>query len=477
MFIDVFMALAVPVLLGCSLIRLVVPYDTAARRALILGYGTLLGLLLTTLLLRLVDSMGLGLSFGYTAVLALLLVALTPLFGRLTRRVLPTPAPVPPAPTWSGLGSGGKALFGALLVLVLWRIGILAQEVWWRPLFPWDATMHWATKARVWFAQGEMVPFVTPSEWLQRAGDAVYTDRHPNYPPAIPLLQVWMSLAVAQWHESLINLPWVVAFSALGLAFFAQLRIAGLGLPLAMAATYILLSMPLINIHVALAGYADMFLGATFACAVMALHNWSVKRDRWQGGLMLLFAALCYLIKNEGAIWPMTLVPAIAAAFMARREAAKLFVLFCLLGLFGWLVVPKDLELAGTTLTQLQPMFNVEALIGVITSTLVHASWHLFAYLLAMLIPLGALVPGVLTRELLPVTVALASAVGLFLFLFLFTGFGWAASDYSAVGRLSIQLAPGLAFLAALVFHKLMLGRKVRLWGPVRRIQTPPESW
>jgi len=67
--------------------------------------------------------------------------------------------------------------------------------------------------------------------------------------------------------------------------------------------------------------------------------------------------------------------------------------------------------------------------------------------------------------------------VGLFLFLVRFTGFGWAASNYTAVGRLSIQLAPGLAFLGALLFNELMTGRKVRLWGPIRRINTPPEDY
>jgi len=378
----VILALLLPVFCGVLFFNLVVQGRVPGRGALVWGHGALLGLFAVTLMMRVVDAAGYGLDDymikGYVVRALVVLGVLNLLLRRRVDRAPPT--------TWT---TASRVLFAVLLAMLLARVVALGVEIYSRPLFPWDATMHWSTKARVWFAQGEMVPFVTPSVWLEMAGDGVYTDRHANYPPAIPLLQVWMSLVLDQWNESLINLPWLMAFSAMGLAFFAQLRIAGLGLPLAMAATYILLSMPLINIHVALAGYADMFLGASFACTLMALHNWSVKRERWQGGLMLLFAATCYMIKNEGAIWPMTLVPAIAAAFMARREAAKLFVLFCLLGLFGWLVVPKDMEMAGTTLSQLEPTFNIDAVVGVVTSVLVHGSWHLFGYLMLARRPLG----------------------------------------------------------------------------------------
>lgn len=455
-------ALAVPVLLGCAWVRLLIPKATPARLAMILGHGSLVGLLAITGILRILDALDAPLRFSSASGLAAVLIALALIIGLLRPRPALSAAFMRQAHSWPQLSLGGRLLVCALVTLLLWRIGVLALEVYWRPLFPWDATMHWATKARVWFEHRELVPFTDGSQWLRAAGEGVYVDRHPFYPPAIPLLQVWMNLALDRWDESLMNLPWLVAFCALGLCFFSQLRVAGLTLPVAVAATYILLSMPLINIHVALAGYADLFLGATFACALMALHNWSVKRERWQAVMALLFAAACYGVKNEGAVWPMTLIPAVAAAFMARREAAKLFFLLCLLALFGWLVVPKDWTLAGITLNQLQPTFDFEALRGVLTSVLVHDSWHLFGYLMLTLVPLGMLISGALTKDFLPLTVALASAVGLFLFLFLFTGFGWAASNYTAVGRLSIQLAPGLAFLGALLYHELLQRRGFR---------------
>ncbi len=72
-------------------------------------------------------------------------------------------------------------------------------------------------------------------------------------------------------------------------------------------------------------------------------------------------------------------------------------------------------------------------------------------YLLLAIIPLGLLMPGAMTRTYLPISVALAPLSLAFLFLFLFTGFGVAASDFTGVGRLSIQLAPGLLYLQRIV--------------------------
>ncbi|MFK7977427.1 MAG: hypothetical protein AB8C02_14925 [Halioglobus sp.] len=455
-------ALLIPVALGSAWLRVLVPAETPARTAMIVGHGTLIGLLAVTVIMRGLDAVGRGLNFSEVAWIAAALIAIALLTEFFRAANAPSTEEKSRASAWSQLSLGGRLLFCALLMLVIWRVGILAAEVYWRPLFPWDATMHWATKARVWFEHRSMVPFTSELDWLRSGGEGAYVDRHPFYPPTIPLLQVWMNLALDRWDESLMNLPWLTAFCGLGLCFFAQLRAAGLTLPVAMAATYLVLSMPLLNIHVALAGYADLFLGATFACTLMALHNWSVRRERWQAALMLVFAGACYLIKNEGAIWPMTIIPAIMAAFMARREAAKLFFLLCLLALFGWLVVPKDWVLAGIPLNQLTPTFNLKALVGVLTSVFVHNNWHFFGYLMLALVSLGVLIPGGLTRDFLPLTVALGCAVGLFLSLFLFTGFGWAASNYTAVGRLSIQIAPGLAFLGALLFHEVLERRGFR---------------
>jgi hypothetical protein len=448
------MALALPVLLGGLWLTQCVPLNGAGRTALVWGNGALLGLLLIPQLMRGLDAVGIPLTFVYIASLVGALIALA-LVAQLIRgrRAQSVPTPV----LYScAMPTSHKTLFCFLLLLIVLRVTTLGLEILWRPLFPWDATTHWATKAKVWFEYHSIVPFVTKEAWLEMGGAGAFTDLHPHYPVAVPLLQVWMNLALGRWDESLMNLPWLLCLIALGSAFYGQLRVSGVGPVIAMAFAYLLLSMPLLNTHVALAGYADIFLGAAYCAALMAFHNWVVARQRWQGMLALFFAISCALIKDEGVVWSLTFVPALIFTLMPRREAAKLYVLFSLLVVLLWLLLPPDMEIAGYPLDQLDLRFHSEGLVGMIQSIWLHDNWHLLGYLLLAIIPLGLRMPGGITTTYLGISVALGTGVMAFLFLFLFTGFGVAASDFTGVGRLSIQLAPGLLYLSALLSNELL---------------------
>lgn len=449
------LALALPVLLGGLWLQQFVPGNCAGRTALVWGNGALLGLLLIPQLMRALDTLEIPLTFVTTASLIVALIALALVTQLIRARRAPSAST--PVPYFSAMPTSHKALFCFLLLLIVVRVTTLGLEILWRPLFPWDATTHWATKARVWFEYHRIVPFVTKDAWGEIGGAGIFTDLHPHYPVAMPLLQVWMNLALGRWDESLMNLPWLLCLMALGSAFYGQLRAQGLGPVSAMAFAYLLLSMPLLNTHVALAGYADVFLGAAYCAALMAFHNWCTTRQRWQGLLALFFAISCALIKDEGLVWSLTFVPALIFTLMPRRKAAGLCILFSLVLVLLWLLRPPGLEIAGHPLDDLALGFHVEGLVGMLQSIWLHDNWHLLGYLLLAIIPLGLLMPGAMTRTYLPISVALAAAVMAFLFLFLFTGFGVAASDFTGVGRLSIQLAPGLLYLSALLCHELLI--------------------
>ncbi|NND66551.1 MAG: hypothetical protein HKN19_03090 [Halioglobus sp.] len=447
--IAIVLALAPPVLFGALCFNLLVPREVAGRGALVWGHGALLGLLAATLLLRAVDMLGYGLDFNIT--IGALLVLLLVLAGlNLRRRTWLSSAP---ATTWT---IGTRLLFGLLLAFVLLRLVSLGLEILWRPLFPWDATMHWATKAKVWFAEGSMVPFVQYNEWAELFGEGVFTDRHPEYPATIPLLQVWMNLALGAWNESLMNLPWLVCYAALGLLFYGHLRFAGLAAVTAMAFTYLLLSMPLLNIHVALAGYADLFLGATYGAALMFFFHWCQDRAPWKLVAMVIFLLLCPALKNEGTIWAASLAPAFAAMLLPRTETLKFFVLLALLVILAILVIPNNMVIAGTTLADLLPRFNPEGLKGLLQSVWLHDNWHLQGYVLLGAVPAVVLLRERVTQHHLGFLLALAAAAGAFLYLFLFTGFSGGAKDLSGVGRLWLHLCPGLMFMAAVFYRDLV---------------------
>lgn len=446
-------ALLLPVLLGGAWLNLLVPAHTVTRPVFLASHGALLGLLLVPLFLWGLDRAGVPLSFPTTAALASALIAVALAVRRLRSPV--AAEQVREASSFTALPAAGQLLFVMLLLLIAVRVATLGLEIAWRPLFPWDATMHWATKARVWFEYRAMLPFVDNQVWLNLGGEGVFTDRHPNYPPMIPLLQVWMNLAVERWDESLMNLPWVLCLAALGGAFYSQLRVSGVGAVMAISGTYLLLSMPLLNIHVALAGYADLFLGAVYCGGMMALYNWRANGQRWQGWLALAFALACPLVKNEGLLWLLTFIPAVLCSVRTSRKFSKLLLLIALGAALGITLAYKNPLVINQIINQVT-QYHPDGLVGTVKTIWLHDNWHLFGYLLLAMLPMMLFLPEVRTRAYLAVIVALGCAVLLFLFLFLFTEFGAGAATFTGVGRLCIQLFPGLLFLATLLVNDLL---------------------
>lgn len=425
---------------------------------LVTGYGILIGLLLAPVILRLLDAAGLPLSsVPFAVAAALLALGAYGVFWRSVRTTTIATGVSGNERTSSRPEQLVLLVFGILTAI---HLALIGYEVIMRPLFPFDATMHWATKARVWFEHAQIVPFVETQEWLDLGGAGVYTDHHPAYPPTIPLLQVWMSLVLGRWDESLINLPWWILAVSLAFSFFGQARAVGVGAVTASVFTYFLMSIPLLNTHVALAGYADLFLGATYASALMSLHRWQQVREPKHLVLAIVLALLCTQIKNEGLFWAATLVPAVLFVLMPSRwiirgAVSGMVAMIALLVLW-----PHDLIVAGHSLEQLRLGIRMESLPALGRMLVGFESWHLMGYLL-LLLPFGMLAIRKQLGNHSALAVALASAVLLFVVLFVFTKYSGGAIRQSAAGRIGLHLTPGLMFLAMLVWHSFLVSRGV----------------
>ncbi|WOJ92979.1 hypothetical protein R0135_14480 [Congregibacter variabilis] len=439
---------------GTLLAFLIVPEAAASRRTLITGYGILLGLVGVPVIMRFLNALGMPLSFAICAAAVAMVAG-----ALLATAIYRGGSLVDGAHTVSvsaKISTVDKVFMGVLFALIALRIGGLAVDVIWRPVFGWDATMHWATKTRVWFEYLELRPFIENADWLNDPNTSLFTDHHPGYPITIPLLQLWMTTAIGQWDESLMNLPWLLCVVGLGLAFYGQAREAGAGAMLSLVFTYFLLSMPLLNAHVALAGYADLFLGACYCLAMMAFHNWSMRRAHSQAVLATLFAVSCVLIKNEGVFWLLTFVPALLMVFFPGKKALLLLLGLALIAFALLAVFPRDLVFAGHSLQELNLFYRPGAFKAVFDSLFLHDNWHLFSYLLVSLIVLALLFRRSALMVYSGVGVALAAATCLFLFLFVFTAYSGGALRFTAVGRISLQLVPAFMFFCLLLAKDLL---------------------
>jgi len=317
--------LLVPWLVGTAVALAVLrarsPLSAPGAIAWVAGIGYFVGALLLTWWMRLLSWAGVG--FGATSIAVPLLAcgALAAVWA--WRR---EGAGALPLATWAALRAlvdppeldGTVRLAWRLLLgWVALRFVVLGLEVAWQPLYPWEAWSQWATKARVWYELRRIVPFVAGDAWFA-AGGAAYFDAQPDLPPTAPLLQVWSCIALGRWDDSLMNWPWWQTAVALACCIYGALRPLGLSALGALVATYLVASLPLANVHVALAGYPDLFVAAYYTCAVLALLRWTATRDRRDAALAALLALACTEIARPGFAWVLTLLPAVIVALWPR---------------------------------------------------------------------------------------------------------------------------------------------------------------
>ena len=435
--------LCLPWLLGVVWLRAPWLRATGITWPTLLGYGYLGGILFTTLVTRLLDALEIRLSFFSIGLALLLLTVAGAWLGRKEPWQIRQPGV-----DWHSLAGWRKIVYAVVLAAIVIRLAGLGLEIVWRPLFPWDAWSQWATKARVWYELGHLATFVPADIWLGGESAGTYTDAAPHYPPAIPLIQVWMSYSLGRWDDSLMNLPWLLCAVALGLAFYGQARQWQISPLFALMFTYFLLSLPLLDVHVALAGYADLFMGAFYGLAAMAFFHWTRKRDFWQGAMALLFGLGCILIKQPGIAWALTFLPALLIVFMPRAGLVGTSVLAAAGVATLFILGEKDFHLFGYHVhlrfaADWQPFWQNMMMID---------NWHLLWYLVAAALILSF--PRLLTPSFRSMTALLLSAVSFLAVVFFFTHVQAWTEDYTTINRALLHIVPMLLFYVMVLFRE-----------------------
>jgi hypothetical protein len=451
--------LALPWLLGFTLL-LALDWPRAAAHAraakpnggataLRLGYGYFAGAILLTLWMRALSAA--GVPFGRVSIGAPLLLAIVALVvwakrhkrislaaGRHALALLLRPPP----PRWQ------RWVWALLVAWLLLRFGSLAMEVAWRPLFPWDAWVQWATKARVWYELGRIAPFVPSTAWL--SGDAsAYFDAAPSYPATVPLLQVWSCIALGRWDDSAMNWPWLWMLLALTLAVCGALRDAGLPALGALIGAYFVASLPLLDAHVALAGYADLMMAGVYTLAALAFYRWTLHRDPRDGTLALLFALACPLINVPGLVWALTLVPGVIMALLPRHGLKLVSGALGVTTLVLLALAQFQPTLLGYRLhLDYQPPWQ-----SLVQADFLFDNWHLLVYAVVALTLLGA--RRLATPPLAPLAAVVATALAFLFVVFAFPNAAASLADFTTVNRATLHLAPLLTCLYVLLWREL----------------------
>jgi hypothetical protein len=466
-----FAGLLLPWLLGIGIVLLLRPAAIAPTEpgeiAWTAGAGYLAGAFVLTVWMRVLSLA--GIRFGLLAVAAPLAILTVVLFVLAWRRhggALPA--------AWrsalrelvlpSQLAGAARIVWWTLVAWIALRFVLLGVEVASRPLYPWDAWTQWATKARVWFELGYLAPFARVNEWLAANG-AAYFDASPEYPPTMPLLQVYACLWLGRWDDTLMNWPWWQVAVALSFAVYGGLRSLGAPALAALTGAFLVASLPLANVHVALAGYADLPMAAWYTAAALAFLRWTRHRDARDAALALLLAIACTQIKNPGWFWAATLVPGIVVAVMPRRGMrvaaigfAAVAVALVVFARFKFTVFNYQVNLT------FQPAWGDLA-----QSYFLLGNWNLLWY--------GALAAALLAwRQLLspalaPLTMVVAGGLMFLFFVFAFTTASIFITDQTTVNRATLHVAP-----LVVVFIVLAWAAFARRWALAHPAAPPPAA-
>ncbi len=282
----------------------------------VLGYGYLIGLALVAMLVAVLAP--LPQSVWSTLWMILVPVALVMAIAAWWRppadRFASANGPLthPAEPAWS------RWLLLALAAWLLVRTISIGTEVEARDLFAWDAWATWSVKAKVWYLSNAWLPFVDEATWLGDPDSRYLAARH--YPSGLPFLEVWFVSANGSWHVPAFAAMWPLLWLAAIAIAIGQLRALSLPWWLAATATAVWASLPLINTHAALAGYADLPLTIVLGASGLALARYTIGHG-WRH--LLLAVALALLLpglKLEGSLWLLLMLfAALVAAFPRKR--------------------------------------------------------------------------------------------------------------------------------------------------------------
>lgn len=458
--VRVVLGLGLPWLTGVLWVALAVSPSTPGRWASAVGFGFPIGMLLVIAFILGQRALGwehqwpltLGL-IGFAGIAALLCLLLIR-----SRGGDPVPAQTKGLVEWKGRSYFANGVVIGLCALILLKLVLILQEIWLRPLFPWDAWNFHAQQARIWAEHGILVEF-TRSWWEGMAGDGelFYVQFAFNlHPPGLSLIQFWMVESLSRYDDAQMNLPWFALAISLCLATYGQVRMHGGGQVAALLASYGLISLPMVYTHLALAGYADIWMGAYLLLAASFLCVWISKPRFGAAVLCLLGISGMLLMKQSGLFW----VPIVLTGLM--------------FGLFGWRWAVA-IGLAGLVVLSGFQFLTETDLVGQFTSRrlaeapqefatvaaalwqnlFLDANWHLLWYMAPFVLVLSLVLPEMRSRPRLSMTVMIVIGLLALFYAFFFTRAGeWVVSGTS-VNRVILHLIPLIVLWFGLVANTL----------------------
>jgi hypothetical protein len=442
------LSVALPLLAGVPWILQIERGREPGTWPIALAYGYMLGLLVAVSGMRILDAVHVPANLATVALLPLL-VAVAGWWKNRTYPAAGRDAIGASIAAWRSMPRGTRIVFGIVVFLIALRLLTLGAEILFRPIFPWEAVSSVAAKGRVWFELGNMASYVSPQQWLDGAGN--YTDADSGAFALPSLLLAFTAHMMTQWHEGAVAFPWWMLGLMMVLALYGHLRRAGAGIAFSMTFAYVFVSLPLVDLHIELAGAPQWIAATGVGLAGCAMLRWLDTRAReW---LWFVAIGMAFALSTLISTWPWLVLFAAAAAIGRwPRHATKIAVgapLIVLFGVLAWQQTP--LSIGGRTWQlQVVPSWG-----ETIESLFVLGNWHLL-YGAAILVAIAGW-RVIISDPWLPRTWLIAAGIGVL--------FVWGTVNVQGLwfGGLRDFSYAALQFAPMLVMWIALVGRAIAL--------------
>jgi len=327
--------------------------------------------------------------------------------------------------------SHGRFVAGRIcifVVLLAYLAAVIGIDIWilrWTPIFAWDALSTY----RGWLSFSLIYLGSSPEALV---GEAPFWVKHPLTVSMIAALSSGAAQSLQLDALSGALFPWLGALLCMGGIVFSvtQKHVGSSNLGLLMCA--ITTSIPLLENHALIPGYAEIWLALALTLSVAFIIDLIDRPSIVASSLTLTSLATLMLFKNTGILYLFCALLGIAMGFLHRQQGLKRYLspavcIICLTIALGGLVASIT-PIAGWTCKASWSGMSINLRLNDFSSVLHHASTALFINASFGFLPLAAGFSLVtLTRSAggLNTGAVISSAVGvggLVLYLLLITG-------------------------------------------------------
>ncbi len=322
------------------------------------------------------------------------------------------------------------------------------------PNIAWDSWIVWEGRAEQWLFHGLTTPMSGWQDWNVQ-NDAIF-NYSAHYPDGLSLIYLLPKLLIAD-NLAVTAVLYVIAYGLMTLLLITRLAKLGAPFYLQVFLLLVMYSTPLLNNHLIIQGYADIWLAIYILLIMLTLFDYNDEPNAGLGWSVLCYLAMLPLLKLEGWVWMILIVLShVFVVFLKRSQKMALAVLVLVLAMTLWLNGGLHLSLPFGDLVinaerlEVFHLINTQFAFVDVTPALLSGfflqnNWSLLWFGLPFLLANFILSKHSQASQVSHLFIVLALVC--FLFLFYFTEASKWAIDMTAMNRVVLQLTPCYIYL------------------------------